>query len=43
LIVKTGERYRVVAIDYHDGLRYAHLERDASVPARLDEILAAKQ
>jgi predicted metalloprotease with PDZ domain len=43
LIIKTGERYRVVAIDYHDGLRYAHLERDASVPARLDEILAAKK
>ena len=43
LIVKTGDRYRVVAIDYHDGLRYPHLERDAAVPARLDDILAAKQ
>jgi predicted metalloprotease with PDZ domain len=43
LIVKTGDRYRVVAIDYHDGLRYPHLERDAAVPARLDEILAAKK
>jgi predicted metalloprotease with PDZ domain len=43
LIVKTGDRYRVVALDCHDGLRYPHLERDASVPARLDDILAAKQ
>ncbi len=42
LIVKTGDRYRVVALDYHDGLRYPHLERDDSVPARLDDIWAAK-
>ena len=42
LIVKTGDRYRVVALDYHDGLRYPHLERDESVPARLDDIWAAK-
>ena len=43
LIVKTGDRYRVIALDYHDGLRYPHLERDAAVPARLDDILAAKK
>jgi predicted metalloprotease with PDZ domain len=43
LIVKTGERYRVIALDYHDGLRYPHLERDASVPARLDDIWAEKK
>ncbi|MGC1388189.1 MAG: hypothetical protein WA807_09305 [Steroidobacteraceae bacterium] len=42
LIVKTGDRYRVVALDYHDGLRYPHLERDESVPALLDDIWAAK-
>ncbi|HEY4972287.1 MAG TPA: hypothetical protein VII41_01695 [Steroidobacteraceae bacterium] len=42
LIVKTGDRYTVAALDYHDGLRYPHLERDASVPARLDSILAAR-
>jgi hypothetical protein len=29
-------------MDYHDGLRYPHLERDASQPARLDQILAAR-
>jgi predicted metalloprotease with PDZ domain len=40
LIVRTGERYRVVNLDYHGGLRYPHLQRDASVPARLDDILS---
>jgi len=25
-------------MDYHDGLRYPHLERSAGAPARLDEI-----
>ncbi len=43
LIVKTGDRYRVLSLDYHDGLRYPRLERDQSVPARLDDILAARK
>ena len=43
LIVKNGDRFRVVGLDYHAGLRYPHLERDAAVPARLDEILAARK
>jgi predicted metalloprotease with PDZ domain len=43
LIVKTGERYSVAHLDYHGGLRYPHLERDPSTPARLDDILAAKK
>ena len=43
LIVKSGDRYRVLALDYHEGLRYPHLEREASAPARLDEILAARK
>jgi predicted metalloprotease with PDZ domain len=42
LIVKQQDRFRVADIDYHGGLRYPHLERDASVPARLDDILSAK-
>jgi len=42
LIVKYDERYLVLNIDYHDGLRYPHLERDTSVPARLDDILAPR-
>ncbi len=43
LIIKTADRYKVTRIDYHGGLRYPHLERDASVPARLDDILAARK
>ena len=42
LIVKSADRYMVANIDYHDGLRYPHLERDATVPARLDEILTPR-
>jgi predicted metalloprotease with PDZ domain len=44
LIVKSGDRFRIASVDYHDGLRYPHLERDASVPAAtLDDIYAARQ
>jgi predicted metalloprotease with PDZ domain len=44
LIVKAVDRYKVVHIDYHGGLRYPHLERDPEVKAAsLDAILAAKQ
>jgi predicted metalloprotease with PDZ domain len=38
IVVNTGV-YKVVGIDYHDGLRYPHLQRVESVPDRLDEIL----
>ena len=42
LIVKTGDRFMVANIDYHDGPRYPRLERDTAEPARLDEILKAR-
>jgi predicted metalloprotease with PDZ domain len=42
LIVRNGDRYRVAGLDYHGGLRYPHLQRDESVPARLDRILSAR-
>jgi predicted metalloprotease with PDZ domain len=42
LIVKRGDRYSVLAIDYHGGLRYPRLERTGVGPARLDEILEPK-
>ena len=42
LIVKNGERFRTIRINYHDGLRYPRLERNMAVPARLDDILAAR-
>jgi predicted metalloprotease with PDZ domain len=41
-IVKNGDRYSTVRIDYHDGLRYPRLIRHADVPARLDQILAPR-
>ena len=43
LLVKNGDRYRTVRIDYRDGLRYPRLERNASTPARLDQILTARE
>jgi len=43
LILKVEDRYRVTSLDYHDGLRYPHLERDVSQTARLDDIVAARQ
>jgi predicted metalloprotease with PDZ domain len=39
LLVKNGDRYSTVRIDYHEGLRYPHLERDVSLPPLLDRIL----
>jgi predicted metalloprotease with PDZ domain len=42
-IVKNGNRYATVRIDYHDGLRYPHLTRVENTPARLDQILAPRQ
>jgi predicted metalloprotease with PDZ domain len=41
-LVKNGDRYRTIRIDYHDGLRYPHLERAGTGEARLDTILAPK-
>jgi predicted metalloprotease with PDZ domain len=43
LIVRTADRFKVIRVDYHDGLRYPHLERDPAQPARLDDILAARK
>jgi len=43
LIVKSGDRYRTISIDYRDGLRYPRLERDAGKPARLDQILTPRK
>jgi predicted metalloprotease with PDZ domain len=38
LIVKSGDEYRTVAIDYHGGLRYPHLERIPGTPDRIGAI-----
>ena len=43
LLIKDGNRYRTVKLDYRDGLRYPILERIPDTPARLDDILAPRQ
>lgn len=43
LIVKNGDRFRVARLEYYDGLRYPHLERNPSIPPRLDDILAGRK
>jgi predicted metalloprotease with PDZ domain len=43
LLIKNGDHYRTVAFDYHEGLRYPHLEKIAQSPARLDEILTPRK
>jgi predicted metalloprotease with PDZ domain len=42
LLLKNGDRYRTIAIDYRDGLRYPHLERDSAASDRLAAILAPR-
>jgi predicted metalloprotease with PDZ domain len=42
LIVRSGDIYRTVKIDWHEGLKYPHLERIGAGPASFDEILAPK-
>lgn len=42
LLVKTKDTFRTVRIPYHGGLRYPHLARVGTGPARLDAILAAR-
>lgn len=39
-LIKRGDRYRDVAIAYHDGLRYPVLERVGSGASNLDALLA---
>jgi predicted metalloprotease with PDZ domain len=41
LLVKQGANYRTIALDYHGGLRYPHLERIAGSKDRLATILKA--
>jgi predicted metalloprotease with PDZ domain len=38
IVVNTGT-YKVLALDYHDGLKYPHLVRVDGTPDRLDDIL----
>jgi predicted metalloprotease with PDZ domain len=40
LLLKRGDDFVTVSLDYHGGMRYAHLERVEGSPDRLDMILA---
>jgi len=42
LLVKTGEIYRTVELDYNGGLRYPRLEKTGLGTSSLDELLAPK-
>ena len=42
LLVRKGNRFSTVSLDYHGGLRYPHLERVAGTPALLDDVLAPR-
>jgi hypothetical protein len=39
LLVNNADYFQTVKLDYHDGPRYPHLERDSSRPDLLSEIL----
>jgi predicted metalloprotease with PDZ domain len=43
LLIKTGDRYRTVRIDYHGGLRYPKLEKVGAGSAALDDILSPRR
>lgn len=43
LMVKEFNRFRTIAIGYHDGLRYPHLERIEGTPDYLTPILAPRK
>jgi predicted metalloprotease with PDZ domain len=43
MMLKKGDRFRTVRFDYHDGLRYPHLERIPGTPDRLGDILAPRR
>ena len=40
LLVKAGDRYRTLSVDWHGGLRYPTLQRVAGTPDRLGQLLA---
>ena len=42
LLLKDGDQYKTIAIDYHEGLRYPRLERATGSTDRLAEILAPR-
>jgi predicted metalloprotease with PDZ domain len=43
VLIKNGDHYRTVTFDYHDGLRYPHLEKTGEGTAALDQILTPRK
>lgn len=43
LIIKDGDHYRTVDLDYHDGLKYPHLERIPGTPDRLGDLFSPRR
>jgi predicted metalloprotease with PDZ domain len=43
LLVKHGQQYRTIALEYFEGLKYPRLERIDGTPDRLEAILAPRQ
>jgi hypothetical protein len=41
-LLKNGDQYRTVAIEYREGLRYPHLEREPAAADLLDAIVAPR-
>jgi len=42
LLLRNGDQYRTVTIEYRDGLRFPHLERDTAAADRLNAILTPR-
>ena len=42
LLVENGDAFKSCRLDYRDGERYPHLERDANRPDLLAEIIQAR-
>jgi hypothetical protein len=42
LLLRSGDQYRTIELDYRDGLRYPHLERDTAKTDHLTEILSPR-
>jgi predicted metalloprotease with PDZ domain len=43
LLLKRGDEFVTVSLDYHGGMRYPHLERVEATPDRLDAILSPSE
>ena len=42
LLVKDGEYYKTYRVDYHEGEKYPHLERDAAKPDLISTVIQAR-